>query len=120
MRKVLVVIALCFPPLIAAGDSDQFLVKMKVLENGAELATPEMIVEKGSEASMNISGEQALVAVGLIVNGHNENEAHVVAEIETSADRMSPELLVKKGQWASVSVGELEFHILVEDHAATE
>lgn len=120
MRKFLFVLVVSFSPLVSAGDSAQFLVNMKVVEAGAELAAPEMLVEEGSEASMSISGEQALVAVGLIVNSQNEREAHVLAEIETPASQMSPELLVKKGQWASVSVGELEFHILVEDHAATE
>lgn len=97
----------------ACGDSPDFLVEMKIIESGTEIATPRMMVKEDSEASLSISGENS-VAVGLIVNSANEHEAHVIAEIESAEHTMSPELLVKKGQWASVSVGELEFHLRVE------
>lgn len=103
----------------ALGDSPDFLVDMKIIDSGEEIATPRMMVKEGSEASVSLSGDNA-VAVGIIVNGQNENEAHVMAEVESGGKTMSPELLIQRGQWASVSVGELEFHVRVEHLSANQ
>lgn len=97
----------------AIGASPDFLVEMKIVESGTEVATPRMIVKEGSGASMSISGEN-VIAVGLVVNASNESEVHIMAEIDAGESSMSPELLVEKGEWASVSVGDLEFHMRVE------
>lgn len=43
-----------------------------------------------------------------------------MAEVESGDHSISPELLIQKGEWASVSVGELEFHVRVQDHAANK
>lgn len=103
--------------LNAVGDASDFLVEMKIIDAGVKVATPRMLVKEGSEASMSRSGENS-VAVGLVVNSSSESEAHIMAEVESGTNSISPELLVKKGEWASVSVGELEFHIRVQHHAA--
>lgn len=103
----------------AASDSPDFLIEMKIIDSGIEMATPSMMIKEGVEGSLSISGENG-VAVGLVVNNANENEAHIIAEVESGKNTMSPELLVKKGQWASVSVGELEFHVRVEHLAANK
>jgi len=119
MIQSAIVCVLLFLSTGALSDSPDFLVEMKIIDSGAEIATPRMMVKEGSEASMSLSGENA-VSVGIVVNGHNENEAHVMAEVESGGKTMSPELLIQKGQWASVSVGELEFHIRVEHLAANK
>jgi len=103
----------------AASDLPDFLIEMKIIDSGTEIATPSMMIKEGAEGSLSISGENS-VAVGLVVNSANENEAHIIAEVESGQNTMSPELLVKKGQWASVSVGELDFHVRVEHLAANK
>lgn len=101
------------------SDSPDFLIEMKIIDSGTEVATPSMMIKQGAEASLSISGKNS-VAVGLVVNSANENEAHIIAEVESGQNTMSPELLVRKGQWTSVSVGELEFHVRVEHLAANK
>lgn len=96
-----------------ASDTPDFLIEMKIIDAGTEIATPRMKVREGEEASMRLSG-QGTVAVGLIVNSANAQEAHVIAEVQAGDKRMSPELWVRKREWASVSVGELAFHVRVE------
>lgn len=115
-----ILIAFFLLPMVAAGESSELLVSMKLIENGAELAAPQMLVENSSTASISFSGENAAVAISVVVTSQDQGEAHVLAEIETSRGQMSPELLVRKGRWASVSIGALEFHILVEDHVIDE
>ncbi|NBD95730.1 MAG: hypothetical protein GVY11_04545 [Gammaproteobacteria bacterium] len=101
--------------LPALGDSKMFLVDMKILQDGAELATPSMLIKEGADASMSLTGEQP-VALALTVTGAGESDAHILAEVETALGQMSPELLMRKDQWGSVSTGGLEFHIRVQDH----
>jgi hypothetical protein len=115
--KAIIYTAFLMPPFAAVGEEPTFHVDMRIVENGVELATPRMLVKEGSEASISLAGENS-VAIGLIVNRQSENEAYVLAEVKTPESQISPELLIQTGEWASVSVGELEFHILVEDHAA--
>ena len=103
----------------AASNSPDFLIQMKIIDSGNEIATPSMMIKEGEEGSLSISGENS-VAVELVVNSANESEAHIIAEVESGQNTMFPELLVKKGQWASVSVGELEFHVRVEHLAANK
>lgn len=103
----------------ALSDSKLFLVDMKIVEDGVELATPRMVVKAGSDASMSFTGENP-VTLGLIVNRADEGKAHILAEVETSGGQMSPELLMRKDQWGSVSTAGLEFHIRVQDHVANE
>lgn len=103
----------------AASNSPDFLIQMKIIDSGNEIATPSMMIKEGEEGSLSISGENS-VAVELVVNSANESEAHIIAEVESDQNTMFPELLVKKGQWASVSVGELEFHVRVEHLAANK
>ena len=98
----------------AMADSPDFLVEMKILESGEEIAAPRMMIAEGVEASTSLSGEDS-VAVGLVVNSSNEGEAHVLAEVEANGSSLSPEILVNKGSWAAVSVGSLEFQIRVQD-----
>ena len=105
--------------LNAVGEAPDFIVEMKIIDGGVEMATPRMLVKEGSAASMSLSGENS-VAVGLVVNSSSESEAHIMAEVESGTNSISPELLVKKGEWASVSVGELEFQIRVQHHAANK
>jgi hypothetical protein len=105
--------------LNVVSDSSDFLVEMRIIDAGVERATPSMLVKEGSEASMSLSGDNS-VAVRVVVNSFSEIEAHVMAEIESVTNSISPELLVKKGEWASVSVGELEFHVRVQHHAANK
>jgi hypothetical protein len=97
----------------AFGSSPDFLVDMRIIDSGTEIATPRMMIKEGEAGSLSISGENS-IAVGLIVSSANENEAHIVAEIESGQISMSPELLVVEGEWASVSVGELEFHVRIK------
>ena len=108
-----------FASLSGVSDTSEFLVEMKIIDSGVELATPRMLVREGSEASMSLSGENG-VAVGLLVNSASETEAHVMAEVESGDQSISPELLIQKGEWASISIGELEFHVRVQDHAANK
>ena len=103
----------------AISASPDFMVEMKIIDSGTEIATPQMLVKEGAAASVTLSGKGG-VAVGLIVTSSGANEAHITAEVESDGHSMSPELLVRKGEWASVSVGELEFHLLVEKHAASK
>jgi hypothetical protein len=105
--------------LPALSESKLFLVDMKIVEDGVELATPRMVVKEGADASMSFTGEDPLT-LGLIVNGAGDGEAHVLAEVETERGQMSPELLMQKDQWGSASTGGLEFHIRVQDRAADE
>ncbi len=114
-----VLAALLSVPLFAAAKSPDFDVNMRIVENGVELATPRMLVAAGTDASMSMSGEKSL-SIGLVVNSPNEGQVHVAATIETSANTMTPAIITNKGEWASISNGELEFHILVEDLAASE
>lgn len=119
MIQTAVIAIFLFASLNAVSDTAEFLVEMKIIDAGVEMGTPRMLVKEGSEASMSISGENG-VAVGLVVNSSSETEAHVMAEVESGPNSISPELLVNKGEWASVSVGELEFHVRVQHHAANK
>jgi hypothetical protein len=119
MIQFAVISIFLFASLSAVSDTSEFLVEMKIIDAGVEMATPRMLVREGSEASMALPGENG-VAVGLLVNGASETQAHVMAEVESGGHSLSPELLIQKGEWASVSVGELEFHIRVQDHAANK
>jgi hypothetical protein len=92
-----------------------FLVDMKILQDGAELATPSMLIKEGADASMSLAGDQP-VALALTVTSAGESDAHILAEVETALGQMSPELLMRKDQWGSISTGGLEFHIRVQDH----
>jgi hypothetical protein len=98
----------------AVADSPDFLIEMKILESGEEIAAPRMMIAEGVEASTSLSGEDSVV-VGLVVNSSSEGEAHVLAEVEANGSSLSPEILVNKGSWASVSVGSLEFQVRVQD-----
>ncbi len=100
-----------------AGDSPDFLVEMKIIDSGNEVATPSMMIKEGAEGSLSRSGEGGF-AVGLAASSADEGEVHVIAEVESGQNKMSPKLLVREGEWASVSVGELEFHLRVEQLAA--
>jgi len=105
--------------LPALSDSKLFLVDMKIVDDGVQLATPRMVMKEGADASMSLTGADA-VAIGVIVNESEAGEAHILAEVETAGGQMSPELLTQKDQWSSVSTGKLEFHIRVQDHVANE
>lgn len=107
-----------FPALLlaafgVASDTPDFLIEMKIIDSGTEMATPRMTVKEGEEASMSLSAKNA-VSVALIVNSSSEHEVHVIAEISSGDNKMSPELWVRKREWASVSVGDLAFHVRVE------
>lgn len=102
-----------------AGDSPDFLVEMKIIDSGTEIATPSMMIREGVEGSLSIPGENSF-AVGLVVSGVSDDEAHIIAEIESGKDSMSPELVAEMGEWASASTGELEFHVRVESLTASQ
>jgi hypothetical protein len=106
-------------PFLAVAEVADIEINMRIVENGVELSAPRMLVKEGSEASISLSGENPL-ALGLVVNSLDENKAYVLVEVETAANQISPGLIMTKGEWASVSVGELELHILVKDHAANQ
>ena len=65
MIQSAIVCVLLFLSTGALSDSPDFLVEMKIIDSGAEIATPRMMVKEGSEASMSLSGENA-VSVPLI------------------------------------------------------
>lgn len=114
--KTASIVALLLVAFSVAAEAPKFKVSMRIVENGVELSTPMILVEEGADASISLAGDNP-VAVGLRVNRHGGEEAHVLAKVETATNRISPELLVTKGEWASISVGELEFHIMVQAYA---
>lgn len=117
--KTAFIVALLLVAFSAEAEAPAFKVSMKIVENGVALSTPVMLVKAGADASISVGGDNP-VSVGLRVNQHHGAQAHVLAQVETATNRISPELLVTKGEWASISVGELEFHVLVQANAANK
>ncbi len=117
--KAVAFLILLTASLPALSDSKMFVIDMKVIEDGVELATPRMLVKEGADASMGYSGKDA-VAIGLIVSDAGAGETHILAEVETAGGQMSPELLMREDKWGSVTTGDLEFHIRVREHVANE
>lgn len=117
--KIALIVALLLVAYSVGAEAPEFKVSMKIVENGVALSTPIMLVKDGADASISAGGDNP-VSVGLRVNQHHGAQAHVLAKVETATNRISPELLVTKGEWASISVGELEFHVLVQAHAANK
>lgn len=103
----------------AIGDTPDFLVEMKIVNAGVEMAAPSLMVKEGTEASLSRSGEDG-VSIGLVVNNVSETEAHLIVEVESGANSISPDLFLRKGEWASVSSGDLAFHVRVQHHAANK
>lgn len=117
--KTAFIVALLLVAFSVGAEAPAFKVSMRIVENGEELSTPLMLVKEGADASISVGGDNP-VSVGLRVNQHHGEQAHVRAQVETKTNSMSPELLVTKGEWASLSVGELEFHVLVQAYAANK
>ncbi|WP_376693082.1 hypothetical protein [Wenzhouxiangella sp. EGI_FJ10409] len=113
------ILSVLFLAFYATADSPDFLVEMRIMESGTEVASPQIMIKEGAEGSLSTSGESG-VALGLVVNEVSEQEVHVMAEVESGQSAMSPELLIRTGQWASVSSGDMEFHLRVEHLAAGE
>jgi hypothetical protein len=118
MKRLNTIQAVCLSAMIGAScalasDTPDFLVEMRIVDSGVEVATPRIMIKEGVEGSMSISGDDGM-AVGLVVTSASENEAFIIAKVESGENSMSPELLIQKGQWTSVSVADLEFHVRVE------
>lgn len=118
MKQLKIIQAVCLSGLMLtsfalASETPDFLVEMRIVDAGVEVAAPRIMIKEGVEGSMSTSGDDG-IAVGLVVTSASENEAFIIAKVESGENSMSPELLIRKGQWASVSVADLEFHVRVE------
>lgn len=110
---------LLFIPAAVSAESPALALSMRIIENDSEIGQPSLVIKEGADASMSMSGE-AGYDLELVVNSLEEGRARVRADIGTAENAMSSELVVNKGEWAAASEGDLKFHVLVRDHAATE